>query len=95
MKKAYKKPGLFLESFEMAEHIATCGINHTGDNKDFKFKAKFYADTCDAVLDFPGFSPMNIFMTAKCTDYVDESFLDGLGICYQGQQENSMQIFGS
>lgn len=32
MKKAYQKPVLYAESYELAEHIAACGIKLNSDN---------------------------------------------------------------
>lgn len=92
MKKAYVKPGLFMESFEMAEHIAKCGINSSSDN-EFGFVANFYADECNATINYPGLGEMNIFAdSAKCV-ITDIGGFEQL--CYQGTEGDNVTIFGS
>lgn len=62
MKKAYVKPELFYERYELTQHIADCAWELTTSTKD----------TCSAQAD-PDYVPVsgNLFMdTAKGCDYI-------------------------
>lgn len=94
--KKYVKPAIFMESFEMTEHIAQCGINHSDDNS-WGFKAGFYADACSFSLgDYA-----TLFVSAACEkDGVlvdpEDPQLGDMGLCYQGVTSTSSNtIFGS
>lgn len=94
MKKAYVKPGLFMESFEMAEHIAKCALNNKGFTDEFgsEGKTNFYANACNFIYNgFSFFSGTIENCQANWNENEDE-----FGICYQGVQFSSDNtIFGS
>lgn len=92
MKKSYVKPSLFMESFEMAEHIARCGINHSGaENNEWGFKAYFHENDCHATI-FEGAATIFASMAACGMEIDDSSFLGG---CYHGNESDDQTVFGS
>lgn len=93
MKKSYEKPGIFMESFEMVEHIARCDVNHDEDG-GFAFKAEFYKGACKASI-FEG--GVTMFVGEKCigTDLpdVDEAIVSEM--CYNGIFTSYNALFAS
>lgn len=61
--RAYVKPELFYENFELAQNIATCG---------WDVKTSGSAATCGAIGDEEyGFLPVEIFNDSQICDYTD------------------------
>lgn len=91
--KKYVKPALFMESFEMTEHIAQCGINHSNNDWDFQVN-NHYAESCSFSIEG---GDMTFFVSDACANdgiLVDKDFkLDGL--CYEGNHAADTTIFFS
>lgn len=89
MKKQYSKPGIIIENFRIAEHIATCeGVKHSNS---WGSPQQWSKTTC-AWLDMRG---MSLFIEGMdpCTKPVDPDGDVG-GFCYNNPA-NGYSIFGS
>lgn len=89
MKKQYSKPGIIIEDFRVAEHIASCdGVQH---NNTWGSPQQWSKNTC-AWLDTYG-NALFIEEMQVCTAPVKENANVG-GICYNNPS-GLYTIFGS
>lgn len=81
MKKVYEKPQVYMERFELAEHIAACGLKINHDD----------GYSCSVVDDREGYGMVGAFATGTeaCKNYPVESY------CYGGQPTQTFAIFQS
>ena len=79
MKKVYEKPQVYMERFELAEHIAACGLqlNSTGPND------------CTVIKDRGNVGAMGLFHAALCEVEEFEQY------CYSGGPGEMYAIFQS
>lgn len=79
MKKEYEKPQIYIERFELAQHIASCDYDSNGTQND-----KGCTFTGDA-----GFGEMKIFLSNGPCEVVAESY------CYHNASSGMFGIFNS
>ncbi len=80
MKKAYRKPSIVFENFELSKSIASCG---QGVKMNF-----LDPHTCSAELDAYAGIELNIFLNDKICHYWNEN------LCYHAPNDNEV-LFNS
>lgn len=79
MKKVYEKPQVYMERFELAEHIAACGLQlNSADPND-----------CTVIKDRGNVGALGLFHAAICEFEIFEQY------CYTGGPGEMYAIFQS
>lgn len=65
MKKVYEKPNVYIETFELSQHIASCDFNIRGEQN---------VQNCFAVGEDPDYGTAKVFMLTGTCDVVVEDY---------------------
>lgn len=85
MKKVYKKPSMYIESFELTEHIAACGAGTNGNEAG---KPNHRENACS--FELGGMDLFDSSLVSKCiVDYDEDKFNDIF------EDTGCYQIFGN
>ena len=80
MKKVYEKPQVYMERFELAEHIAACGLQLNGAD----------LNNCTVIKDQGNVGALDLFQSKPAC-----AFFDFEQYCYSGGPGEMYAIFQS